>query len=112
MAGAVIGRLDRQVTIQTPTVAQDSTGSTVTTWANLTTDATPWARLERTRGGEDFKTGHVEQAERTLTFVIRHRTDLNEEMRIVYEGQNWDIELIETIGRGDMLRIVCTANVR
>ena len=112
MAQTVIGRLDRQITLQTFTEARTTAGGVTPTWSNLTTDPTVWARLDRTRGGEEFTAGHVEQAERTLTFIIRHRTDLNEEMRIVYDGDNWDIEMIEEIGRADMLRIRVTAAVK
>ena len=111
MAQTVIGRLDRQITFQTFTEAADAVGQMIKTWANLTTDATVWARVERTRGSEEFVASHVELAKRTVTFVVRWRSELTEEMRVVHNSQNWDIELIETIGREDMLKIRATADV-
>lgn len=112
MAGTVIGRLDRQITFQTFTEAQDATGQPLQTWADLTDVPTVWARLERTSGNEGFTAGHVELAERNVNFIIRHRTDLHEEMRVSYDGELFDIEGIEEIGRADMLRIVTRAQVK
>lgn len=102
------GALDRRITIErnTPTHDADS-NEEVASWGTL---ATVWAQAKPLRGSERFEADR-ENAERTVTFRIRHRTDIDEEMRIVFDGDNYDIESIAEIGRSEGLEIIATARV-
>ena len=89
---AVIGRLNRRITIQHPVTSRDSFGSEIVTWADFTG---AWASL---------KTSLHESMERydegSSRIIVRQRrswrirTDqrVTEIMRIVYESRIYDIE--------------------
>lgn len=102
------GELNQRIDIQKPNLAQDETsGEMVASWGAL---ATVWARVRPMGGAERFEANR-ENAERTLLFRIRHRTDIDEQMRIVHDSDNYDIERIDEIGQNEGLDIVATARV-
>ena len=102
------GNLDRRITIEKNTPVQDSdSGELVAGWATL---ATMWAQVRPLRGSERFE-AQRENAERVSVFRIRHRTDIDETMRIVYGGDEYDIESIAELGRSEGLEITATARV-
>jgi len=92
----ISGRLDRQIVIESPAVAQDASGEPVETYSTF---ATVWARkLSIKRAAEAFK---FEQRVGTKNVVweIRHRTDLTNRMRVLFDGVYYDIVGIEEIER-------------
>lgn len=100
------GRLDRRITIQQNTPSTNSFGEQDESWADLDT---VWAEVRTQSGREIFAAGT--QAEIDIAFRIRHRTDLTRAMRIVYDGDNYDILAINEIGRREGLEIVGKAQV-
>lgn len=103
-----IGRLDRRITIQTPTETQDSYGEPVITWSDLTT---VWASVtpSSSQTGEQFEADQV-HAQRASVFRIRFNRNVTEKHRIVYDSDNYDILQIVEGGRREWQDI--TAVVR
>ncbi|NPC90963.1 phage head closure protein [Bacillus sp. WMMC1349] len=52
-----------------------------------------WAKAEGLKGREYYAAAAV-QKEKTIKFTIRHREDLNEHMRILFQDQPYEIESI------------------
>ena len=100
-----IGRLDRRITIQSFTEAQDAVGELIKTWSDLITVSA--SKLDVT-GRERFA-ARQELAQETTVFRIRHRTDINVEMRISYDSKLYDIEGLAELGRREGLDITATA---
>jgi len=72
MPGLRAGELNRQVKIQSRTVAADATGDAVQTWADV---ATVWAKLSPLSGRELFQAQQV-QTDVTHRVLLRHRPDV------------------------------------
>jgi SPP1 family predicted phage head-tail adaptor len=103
--------MDRRVTFQTFTEAQNSFGEPVKTWANLVTSPTVWAKVEDIAGSrfaERYAAGKVQGVIDTR-FTVRYRSDLSVEMRVVHEDRNYDIRSLVEIGRRVGLEILATA---
>ena len=84
------GQLDRRITIQSFTTTTDDFGEVV---KSFTTLANVWAKVEEKRGheGED---GNQLVATKRVEFLIRYRSDINEQMRITYNNETYKIEAI------------------
>ena len=97
-------QLDRRITIQ-----HEVTGSgfgAVTTWEDLDE---VWCSFMRPTAQEIYRNeSNREQATQTASFRIRYRADVTEDMRIVFDGHNWDIEGILEVGRRDKLDLIAT----
>lgn len=87
------GKLDRRITFQKLTTTVDSTGGVVETWADLDHAPVVWAALEPMSARERFEADQL-QLQEVLRFKIRYRSDLDERMRVVFEGRNWNIRHI------------------
>ena len=95
------GEMDRRITIEKNTPTRSATGEEKENWTTL---ATVWAQVRAVGGGERFRGAHI-VAEATTSFVIRHRTDVTEKMRIQFDGDAYDIHHISEIGRREGLVI-------
>jgi SPP1 family predicted phage head-tail adaptor len=84
------GQLDRRITIQTFTTSTDDFGEVI---PSFTTLADVWAKVEEKRGTEGEDDNQI-IASKVVEFFIRYRSDINEQMRIVYNGQTYKIEAI------------------
>jgi SPP1 family predicted phage head-tail adaptor len=84
-----IGRLDRRITLQSPTFSTDSEGRASTTWATV---ASPWAALDQQSGIETQQAGE-ELMTLTMTARIRWRASLaiSSAMRVLYLGRVFQI---------------------
>ena len=101
------GQLDRRITIEKNTPGQDDAGAPTESWATFATvDA-----AVQPRQGREFFDSHQVNPEVDTVFVIRHRTDLDETMRINYGGKLYDIHFIGEIGRLEGLEIMASALV-
>ena len=105
------GRMDAQITLQSATAAQDVFGQPIDTWADLATDPTVWAEVIPLSGRERFQAQQVD-AEVTTTFRIRWRTDLDEEMRVVYDSTPYDIQVIQEMHRREGLDLLTVARIQ
>ena len=84
------GQLDRRITIQSFTTTTDDFGEVV---KSFTTLAEVWAKVEEKRGNEG-EDGNQLVATKRVEFFIRYRSDINEQMRIVYSNETYKIETI------------------
>lgn len=83
------GALDRRISIQQATEVQDSVGQPIKTWADISGQPT-WAEVIPVGGSEIFQARQF-GAETVKKFRIRYRTDITRKMRVVYDGDNYDI---------------------
>lgn len=84
------GQLDRRITIQSFTTTTDDFGEVI---QSFTTLADVWAKVEEKNGSEGEE-GNQLMATKRVEFFIRYRSDINEQMRIVYNGLTYKIETI------------------
>ena len=102
----IIGKLDRMVMIQYRTDTPTNQGSMTTTWSSLAsvwaTVTYPTAEFQMSEGSEQGR----ETANTPVNFTIRYRTDVRENMRVLYDSEYYDIQRINKIGRGEMLKLV------
>lgn len=101
------GRMDRQITIEKPNGTLSGFGEPIDEWSVL---AAVWADVQP-QSGREFMAGGGEQATSNMIFVIHYRADLNRNMRIVYEGETYDIKAIREIGRRAGMEIAVQASV-
>jgi len=98
------GQLDRRITIQTFSETKDSFGQEVKSFSTL---ASVWANVVEKVGSEG-EDGEMIAATKKVEFVIRYRTDVNEEMRISYNNNTYKIQAIQSAdARKAFLKIVC-----
>jgi len=104
------GELDDRIVIQRNTTdlqtGQDPDfGGEVET---LETFATVWSDFNPI-GGSEFFAAQQRTAKRIGTFTIRPLAGLKESMRIVFDGDIWDIDRIDLIGRKSRVMIFAQA---
>ena len=98
------GQLDRRITIQNFSETTDSFGQEVKSFATL---ASVWANVVE-RVGREGEDGEMIAATKKVEFVIRYRTDVDEEMRISYNNNTYKIQAIQSAdARKAFLKIVC-----
>lgn len=100
------GRLDRRIIIQEDTPTQDTYGDETSTWSTF---ATVWANVKSKSGKEYFNSDQV-VAERSRIFKIRYLPGVNEQMRISYDSNFYDIQTVSEIGRKEGMEIIATVN--
>ena len=86
------GQLDRRITIQTFSETTDSFGQEV---KSFTTLADVWSRVIENVGNEG-ENGDMISATKRVDFFIRYRSDINEQMRIVYNNETYKIHAIQS----------------
>jgi len=98
------GQMDRRITIQTFSETTDSFGQEVKSFSTL---ASVWANVVEKIGSEG-EDGDMIAATKKVEFIIRYRTDVNEEMRISYNSNTYKIQAIQSAdARKAFLKIVC-----
>jgi SPP1 family predicted phage head-tail adaptor len=88
------GQLDKLIKIQRETLTGDGIGGDDLTWVDVSEE---WAKAEPLSGAERPEADRPEAQARYM-FVIRHRSDLLDTDRIVFNGQNYDIDFIQDEG--------------
>lgn len=84
------GQLRERVTIQQKSVARDAYGAEVITWLELDT---VWGSVEPLTGAE-FHEQTAERSTINTRIRIRHRTDVEPEMRAVWGSRVYDIHSV------------------
>jgi SPP1 family predicted phage head-tail adaptor len=84
------GQLDRRITLQTFTSSTDAFGQLN---KSFTTLASVWAKVVEKSGSENEQSDQL-VAVKKVHFFIRYRSDINEQMRIVYNNKTYKIEAI------------------
>lgn len=96
MAKTAAGKLDRRIKLQRRIMSRDEMGAPLESFVditNATTDGTVAAEV-RALSGDEAIIGAERVAEALYEFKIRHRTDLRNGDRIVYQEQEFDIQSI------------------
>ena len=99
-------KMDRRITLQVKTTAQNSYGETIETWSDV---APVWARKVALKGLEKWASQQI-QAELHEQFEIRDRDDIAPVNRFVFESKVYDIKSVTEVGR--RVGLVLTASVR
>lgn len=86
------GKLNRRITIQRRDVGQDDAGQPVLTWVDV---VTVWSNIAGDTGLHTIRaSGDLPAPIKRYSFRIRYREGLDEGMRVVYGGQNYDIKAV------------------
>lgn len=103
------GQMDRRITLQRATLATNAYGERVETWGTL---ATVWAQVQYKEGsGKEAVQSDQLFSSQPVHFIIRYSTDVSSirpSDRVSYNGDTYQIEGIQEIGRAEGLRIVTT----
>ena len=98
------GQLDRRITIKNFSETTDSFGQEVKSFSTL---ASVWANVVE-RVGREGEDGEMIAATKKVEFIIRYRTDVDEQMRILYNSNIYKIQTIQTAdARKAFLKLVC-----
>lgn len=81
------GQLNQRITFQQKTVARNSIGEELVTWSDF---STVWAKVMPLRGNA-FYAANQQQHVIDARFLIRSKSALSTDMRIVWNGENYDI---------------------
>lgn len=84
------GQLDRRIVIKKFTTSTDDFGQINKTFTTL---ATVWSKVVE-RSGSEKEISDQMIAVKKVDFFIRYRSDINEQMRIEYNGKTYTIEAI------------------
>lgn len=97
------GKLKNRVTFQTLDKIKDEYGDSVEGWSEF---KTLWAEVFDRSGSQLITTEQIKNSV-TTRFRIRYRSDLKEDMRILFRGQAYDIEsILDVSGDRKFLEIV------
>jgi SPP1 family predicted phage head-tail adaptor len=92
------GALDQRVRLETQSLAADGYGGAALTWSLL---AEVWALARPLSGRERAEAATIE-APAMYRFTIRRRADLTEGMRVVWNGQAFNVRFIADGGPRDL----------
>jgi SPP1 family predicted phage head-tail adaptor len=98
------GKLDRRVSIESPSTYQDDTGQELARWSPV---ATVWAAWRRASARETLAAAEV-SATVTDVFEIRWSNlvaAVDPKHRLIFEDRTYDIAEVTMIGRREGLRI-------
>jgi SPP1 family predicted phage head-tail adaptor len=88
-----LGKMDQRITLQSRAGTADGAGGFTYGWSDFATVPTVWARVEPLTGRESDQEGGV-AATLMYSFTIRTRTDVNEDDRIVWRGDHFNIRRV------------------
>ena len=88
-----IGDLKHRITFQKPVISTNENGFEVESFENY---KTVWAKVSNLSGKEYFEAAAI-QKEKTIKFLIRAGTDVDESMRIFFLGKTFNIIFIDNI---------------
>lgn len=98
-----VGTLNRRIRIEQATTEDDAYGEPIKTWAVFDH---VWAEVLPLSAREQFQ---AQQVNRDITLKIRihYRSDLTEQMRLIFDGEYYDIQGITEIGFREGIELLC-----
>ena len=103
------GKLRERVTFEKRSDdTRDALGSQTSAWVE---HATVWAQRIPGKGDEVPVTGQL-AVQVDETFVVRHRTDLLETMRLVWRGAAHEIVALSPDVKREFITVQCTKGIR
>jgi SPP1 family predicted phage head-tail adaptor len=106
------GKRNQRITFQVRAEGTDAAGQPNGEWAALAVRPNDWAFVKPLRGAEFLAAGQF-QARVDVVFNIRYRSDVNERMRIVWNGEVYEITSPPKLVNGmkvDM-ELMCSAGI-
>lgn len=105
-----VGMLRERIELQRKTVTRNAIGEEVVAWQPV---ATVWAALRRITT-RDVLAAQQRHAGVDVIFVIRHRSDVAEDWRVIWRGQPYVIvgQPLDEDGRRMYLTLQCAAGLR
>lgn len=107
-------KMDRRIRLQKFTDARDDYGQKTPVLENLSSSDSSlgnvWADVVHAGSPKESEKAHQIFPDRQITFNIRHPRSTftpTEEMKILFDGDTYEILGIQEIGRRDGLRIFC-----
>jgi len=97
------GLLNRRIRIEQATTAADAYGEPIKTWGVLDH---VWAAVWPVSNIERFEAAQINR-EVEIRMHIHYRSDVTELMRILYDGEYYDIQGIKEIGYRGGLELLC-----
>ena len=98
-----VGKLNRRITIEQATETADAYGEPIKTWAEL---VSLWANVWPVSNTERFASAQIGR-EVELRMHVHYRSDITEEMRVLFDGHYYDIQGIKEIGFREGLAFRC-----
>lgn len=86
-----IAMMRQRVTFQSQVQTPDGQGGFETSWQNLSSNPTVWCYLRPTKSRERFFSQDI-QYQRTHEAIIRHRTDVTQDMQLLYDSRVFQIK--------------------
>jgi len=86
-----IGNLRHRITFQFVTHVSDGQGGTIATWNNLVSNPTVWAWVKPISSKERNFSNQI-QYQRSHVVTIRHRTDITQDMRFLFDGRTFQLK--------------------
>lgn len=106
-----IGELDREITFIQPIIEQGTSNEDkITGWEEIDTDATVNAKKKENSGAVYVQADRLTYAQQT-TWTIRHRTDLNVTMRVVWDTKVYQISNISDLDEGRQRYMALVTNL-
>lgn len=103
-----IGKHDRKITIRFRSISRGTYGEAV---EGYQTSFTAWARIDaKATGISEAISDGQERATQRVVFLIRYSTDvadLTSGDQVTYNGQTYDLENVQEVGRNTSLRLFC-----
>lgn len=88
-----IGELRHKITLQKFTIIVNENGFEDETWIDF---KILWAEVAKLHGREYFAAAAV-KAENTVKFIIRYTEGIDESMRVLFKGKQYNISSIDNI---------------
>ncbi|MGB1215401.1 MAG: phage head closure protein [Pikeienuella sp.] len=104
--------MDERITFQQEVRSDDGVGGRLVDWQTLSNTPTVWAHVAPVTTREGMSNEEI-VAVGTYKFSIRNRSDLNETMRLIWDGTVYNIEAVQRMGRRAMyMEIIAKRGVR
>lgn len=87
------GELDQRITFQRRELTPDGMGGNTLAWVDIDELSQVWAHARHKSGREITEFDRV-NAEASYLFVIRNRSDILPEYRLIWDGELYNIEYI------------------
>lgn len=95
--------LNNRITVEQRTTGEDAIGQPVETWETV---AELWADVRFLSGMSAIR-GDADVSEVQASVRIRHRTGLNQGMRVIFDGQAYDIKAVLPDGKRQFIDLIC-----
>lgn len=105
-----IGKLNKRVTLQAPTVTQGASGGVVKGWSEV---ATVWAAIRHFSGNERAASSAGGQvAEARVEITIRYRAAVTPQIRVLHGGTIYNVRHVNNfMEKNESLILTCDTGV-